>query len=157
MKREESALGSAANLIMDLAGRVILWTVMVLCLYIGARWCFRMGHDVFYQEPSETAPGTDFDCRIRAAENLRDVAEILEERGIIKNAAAFEIQGRLYKTGIYPGTYELNTSMTTKELLKAVNTTETEYLERLREEQKQRDSARNEVGGGNEAEAEKTG
>ena len=47
--------------------------------------------------------------------------------------------------------------MTTKELLKAVNTTETEYLERLREEQKQRDSARNEVGGGNEAEAEKTG
>jgi len=88
---------------------------------------------------------------------VSDVAEILEERGIIKNAAAFEIQGRLYKTGIYPGTYELNTSMTTKELLKAVNTTETEYLERLREEQKQRDSARNEVGGGNEAEAEKTG
>ncbi len=150
MKRDESAIGSAADLIMDVAGRVILWALMVFCLYAGARWCFRMGHEVFYQEPSEAAPGTDFSFRVREGDRLRDVALELEDRGIIQNAAAFEIQGRLYKTGIYPGTYGLNTSMTTKELLKTLNTTETEYLERLREEQQLRGNAASEVGGGSD-------
>ena len=53
---------------------------------------------------------------------LDGIADLLKEEGLIRNEIAFKVQGILYESNIEPGKYILNTSMTTKELLEALNT-----------------------------------
>ncbi len=127
MEDRESAIGSAAALIGSIALRIIVTAVMVLCIFVAVRYCYRFGHDIFYQEPAEKPPGTDFSLTVSEGDTLTDVAAELKKMGVIENEKAFRIQGILYKTHIYPGEYVLNTSMTTKELHEKINLSEEEY------------------------------
>ena len=47
--------------------------------------------------------------------------ETLKAVGLIKNELAVRIQKEFYDYEIYPGTYTLNTSMTSKEILQVLN------------------------------------
>ena len=54
---------------------------------------------------------------------------MLEEMGLIQSRYIFMIQALFYEYDIYPGTYQLNTSMTSKEMLEEMSvlpTAETE-------------------------------
>ncbi|MBP3542814.1 MAG: endolytic transglycosylase MltG, partial [Lachnospiraceae bacterium] len=46
-----------------------------------------------------------------------DVAKLLENKGLIEDYKVFWIQAKLYNATLYPGTYTLNTSMTSEEML----------------------------------------
>ena len=50
---------------------------------------------------------------------VADIALLLEEKGLIRDAKLFELQEKLsgLKEGIAPGTYKLNTAMTIEEML----------------------------------------
>lgn len=121
-QQETSALGSAARFISSFAGKVIIGALLVLLLFEGVRWSFAFGHAIFYQEPAEAAPGKDHEIELEQGETLDTLAKTLAKNGIIRNELAFVIQGKLYETALYPGTYTLNTSMTTKEILDKLET-----------------------------------
>ena len=44
---------------------------------------------------------------IKEGSTLRDIAQLLEEKGVVKHARAFEIQADAYATRFMPGTYSL--------------------------------------------------
>ena len=134
MSSESSVLDRISGAMLEISVRVIIIAAMVLALFVGAKYCFSMGFQIFYQEPMEEAPGHDVDFVIKEDADAAAVAAALEEEGLIKNDHAFMIAEKLYNINIYPGTYQLNTSMTVKEMLEAINLTEDEYEERLAEE-----------------------
>ena len=68
-------------------------------------------------------PGVDRTVVIEEGDSASDVAGLLMDQGLITNEFAFVFQSRFYEYDtFYPGTYELNTSMTSKEILQELNT-----------------------------------
>ena len=66
----------------------------------------------------EAAPGHNITVVVKDGEDVSQTAGELEKKGLIKNIYAFLFQSRFYDYDkIYPGTYTLNTSMTSKEIL----------------------------------------
>ena len=147
MKDERSALAKVTGLLSGVAGRVIVIALLLLLTFEGLRFCFDFGHDIFYQQPVEAEPGTDHTVTLEDGMSMSAVADQLEEEGLIRNKTAFVIQGELYQTNLYPGEYTLNTSMTTKEILAALNT-EPEEHERQEESADAKENTGDIIGGG---------
>ena len=122
MDNNENTLQKITGFLTGVAGRVILFALIVLACVYGIKTSFDFGHDIFFQEPMEAEPGQDKEIRISEGDSLDSIAELLSEEGLIRNEIAFKVQGILYETNIYPGKFILNTSMTTKEILSTLNT-----------------------------------
>lgn len=155
MKEEKSALAKITGLLGGLAGRVIIAALLILLTFEGLRFCFDFGHAIFYQQPVEAAPGTDHVVTLQEDATMQSVAQDLKEEGLIRNETAFIIQGQLYQINLFPGEYTLNTSMTTKEILEALNTDPEEYAAQVKESEAERQDAAEEteaavIGGGDE-------
>ena len=155
MKEEKSALAKITGLLGGLAGRVIVAALLILLTFEGLRFCFDFGHAIFYQQPVEAAPGTDHVVTLQEDDTMQSVAQDLKEEGLIRNETAFIIQGQLYQINLFPGEYTLNTSMTTKEILEALNTDPEEYAAQVKESEAERQDAAEEteaavIGGGDE-------
>ncbi|MBQ9420235.1 MAG: endolytic transglycosylase MltG [Lachnospiraceae bacterium] len=148
----ESGVKRIADILSGFAGRVIVIALMVLVIFVAVRFSFGFGHSIFYQSPAEAPPGRDVELTIEKGASIDELAEQLYEDGVITNELAFRIQGRLYKVNFYPGTYTLNTSMTVKEILQAIDMTEAEYEESKAAAQAAGEGADGVVGGGSEGE-----
>ncbi|MBQ7175142.1 MAG: endolytic transglycosylase MltG [Lachnospiraceae bacterium] len=152
MTEHESGIRRISEFLSGVAGRVILIALMTLVVFVAVRFSFNFGHSVFYQTPAEAPPGTDVEVTIEKGASIDELAEQLYDDGIITNDLAFRIQGRLYKVNFYPGTYTLNTSMTVKEILEAIDMTEAEYEESKAAAQAADEGSDGEIGGGSEGE-----
>ena len=141
MKDERSALAKITGVIGGVAGRVIIAALLLLLTFEGLRICFDFGHDIFYQQPMEADPGTDHVVTLEDGATMQSTAEKLKDEGLIRNELAFVIQGELYQINLYPGDYTLNTSMTTKEILTALNTDPEEYAAQVKESEAEREAA----------------
>ena len=154
MKDERSALAKITGVIGGVAGRVIIAALLLLLTFEGLRICFDFGHDIFYQQPMEAEPGTDHVVTLEDGATMQSTAEQLKDAGLIRNELAFVIQGELYQINLYPGDYTLNTSMTTKEILTALNTDPEEYAAQVKESEAEREAAAEAegdvIGGGDE-------
>ena len=154
MKDERSALAKITGVIGGVAGRVIIAALLLLLTFEGLRICFDFGHDIFYQQPMEADPGTDHVVTLEDGATMQSIAEQLKDEGLIRNELAFVIQGELYQINLYPGDYTLNTSMTTKEILTALNTDPEEYAAQVKESEAEREAAAEAegdvIGGGDE-------
>lgn len=151
MREEQSALAKVSGVLGGLAGRVITIALLILITVEGLGFCFQFGHDIFYQQPAEAEPGTDREITLTDGLGMREVAKLLSEEGLIRNQTAFVIQGELYRTKLYPGEYTLNTSMTTKEILAALNTEPDDAAQKQKEtESAAEDAGEAVIGGGND-------
>lgn len=99
-------------------GITVLAVILILMflLWVGKRG-YEFGYRVFTETSAAEPPGKDVVVLIRSDMSKRDVAEMLEEKGLIKDPWLFLIQYRLtdFKK-IEPGTYTLNTSMTVHDM-----------------------------------------
>ena len=93
------------------------------------------GYRIFGEEPIDAEPGRDVTVTIGEYDSTQDVAEMLMQRGLIRDAKLFVIQEKLsgLEEGMQPGTYDLNTAMTVEEMLEIFaagnGETETEGME----------------------------
>ena len=149
MYNDESPDNSMAEIIKGVAGRIIVIALLVLVSYTTVNYGFRYGYALFCSDSVEQAPGTDVEIEIKDGETADELGEELYEKSIIHNADAFKLQAKLFKTGIYPGTYKINTSMSVREILKSIDTTEQEYNDRLSREADY-DKTEGVIGGGDE-------
>ena len=71
----------------------------------------------------EEAPGQRHDRdRLNQDTSVSEAAQMLADDGLINSEFAFIFQSMFYDyDAIYPGVYDLNTSMTSKEILQALN------------------------------------
>ena len=117
MSTERNDSGAAA-VIGGIAARVIVAALLVLAVFLVAKYAYGFGKSIFYQEPAEPAPGRDIVFTVEEGDTAAGVAENLKKAGVILEDYPFTIQSKLYKVDFVPGEYELNTSMTTRGILR---------------------------------------
>ncbi|MCR5420133.1 MAG: endolytic transglycosylase MltG [Lachnospiraceae bacterium] len=121
----------AMDLTVSFMGTVVRGVVLIICIVVVmnvGKKAYDFGFRVFTEGPVAEAPGRDIIMSVDEGEGLTDVARKLEEKGITSDWMLFFIQAKLseYKGNIDPGTYTLNNSLTTDELMAILTKAEVE-------------------------------
>lgn len=108
--------------IISISVKLIVYALIILLLYEAVTRGYAFGHEVFFAEAMDEKPGRDMAVTMQPDTSVSEAAKILTDKGVIKSEFAFIFQSKFYDYDtIYPGSYELNTSMTSKEILQALN------------------------------------
>jgi UPF0755 protein len=80
---------------------------------------YEFGYRVFTEPAMEEAPGRDVMVLVKEDMSQREIADMLEEKGLIRDSSLFYLQLKLsaYSGKLLPGVYTLNTSMEPKEMM----------------------------------------
>ena len=78
---------------------------------------FKLGYGLFQNDAMEEVPGTEVFVTIPEDATKDEVAQLLKYNGLIEDEDLFKLRCIVYDAKFYPGTYSLNTSMTTEEML----------------------------------------
>lgn len=108
--------------------KVAVAAVVILLVYKGAVIGYDYGYRVFQEEPVSESPGRDVQVDITVGKSTLQIGELLESKGLIRDARLFYIQNLLshYKDALKPGSYTLNTSMTMGEMMEVMSPQESE-------------------------------
>lgn len=89
------------------------------------------GYRVFAEPPISVGEGRTISVFIDDKESAKEVGEMLQDKGLIRDANLFMIQELLseHRGKIKPGIYDLNTSMTAQEMLAVIAPDEEEESE----------------------------
>lgn len=114
MRRDSIGVALAGGL-FRIAAYVL---VVVAIIYVG-QGAYHFGYSIFNQEPMEYGEGTEITVVISEDSSSYQIGKILEEKGLIESAEVFVIQEKLanIEGGLLPGTYILNTTMVTDQIL----------------------------------------
>lgn len=99
--------------------KLLLAVVVVVVIYHLGVYAYHFGHSIYDNKSVAEAPGWDVAIVLPEGCTVRETADILEARGLIRDADVFCIQERLskYHGGVLAGSYVLNTSMNAQEIL----------------------------------------
>ena len=102
----------------------IAFTLMIVLLIVYAfirlgTTAYDFGYRVFTESAMEEEPGTDVLVQVKSGMSGRELGQLLEKKGLVRDANLFYLQLRLsaYNNRIHSGNYTLNTSMTPKEMI----------------------------------------
>ena len=119
-----SGLNKFSKAALTVSVRLIIYTVLAVAVWAGVKEVYRFGHDIFYDQAVEEEPGRDIMVTIKDDMEVKDVAEILYDKGLINNKLAYRLQAKFFNYSVKAGTYTLNTSQTIRQLLQAINSGE---------------------------------
>ena len=128
MSRTTREINRITTAIISISAKLLIYALVFFLMYEGAIRGYRFGHEVFSPQAVSEAPGRDYSCVIQEKETVRQLAKELKEEGLIRDSYVFLVQAKLYEYELHPGTYVLNSSMTSKEMLQKIdgNRTDTE-------------------------------
>lgn len=108
--------------LLNMIFRLTISCIVVVAVYRAAMYSYHFGYMVFADATMEVSPGRDVSVTIEMDDEIMDIGETLERRGLISDAKIFLVQAILleYKDQIVPGEYTLNTSMTTEQMLEVL-------------------------------------
>lgn len=104
--------------------KVIVIAAVVMFVFRSATTAYDFGYRVFADKPVSVSGGRTITVGIAQDADIKEIAEMLQEKGLIEDAKLFVIQELLsaYHGEILPGIYDLNTSMTAEEMLEIMST-----------------------------------
>ena len=109
-------LGAISAMIIKTAVAVAI-IIVVFRLAISA---YDFGYQVFADIPVSDGEGRIVSVVVTDGQSSKELAKILEQKGLINYSYVFYIQEQLsddYRDMIQPGTYELSTAMNSEEML----------------------------------------
>lgn len=121
MSRITKEINKITGTIIGISGKLILYALVILLLVEGVSRGYAFGYGIFHPTAVEAAPGTDYEVTIPKGQSGSETIEMLYDMGLIDSKLTAQVQIRFYEYDIYPGTYTLNTSMTSKEMFQLLN------------------------------------
>lgn len=111
-------IGAMAEIIIKMVVLVLIITYVIR----GATAAYDYGFRVFAEEPMEVGEGRVISVSIGNSDSAREVGEMLQDKGLIRDANLFRIQELLseHHGKIQPGIYDLSTSMTAQDMLEVI-------------------------------------
>ena len=99
--------------------KVVLAVIIVMLVYKWSMTAYEYGQRVFNEPPMTVGDGRTMTVIVEEGDGAKEIGDTLENLGLIRDADLFRIQEMLsaYKDKMKPGEYELNTSMTTEEMM----------------------------------------
>jgi UPF0755 protein len=113
--RAKEIVGITVELII----KVVVFAAIVMFIFNASVKAYDYGYRVFAEEPVSAGEGRIISVIVDNDDSVTDVGEMLEEKGLIRDARLFTIQEFLseYHGEIQPGIYDLSTAMTSQEML----------------------------------------
>lgn len=110
--------------VVETVVKVIVLAVVVMFVFRTSTEAYDFGYRVFADEPVSISGGRTITVGIAQDADIKDIAEMLQEKGLIEDANLFVVQELLsaYHGDILPGIYDLSTSMTANEMLEIMST-----------------------------------
>lgn len=99
--------------------RILFTVFLILLLVLICRRCYTIGYELFNEEPVDSGEGRNIQVTVEDDMSVRDIGKMLKSKGVInEDVDVFVLQELLssYHGKLLPGTYTLNTSMTTDEI-----------------------------------------
>ena len=121
MSKVTKEINKISMAVISISGKLVFGVLVAALLVVGARNGYAFGHSIFYGPGMEPAPGRDMILKLDGDESLPDIAARLERAGLIRNDKAFVIQATCYDYEVKKGTFDLNTSMTSREIIDLLN------------------------------------
>lgn len=105
--------------VFSIAFKVVIIVIASMFIYKYALIAFDYGHRIFSEEPMSTGEGRKVTVTISSDMNASNIGQLLENKGLIRDAKLFVLQERLSECHdkIQPGEYELTTAMTAEEMM----------------------------------------
>ena len=108
----------------------VLFGVLVVCgLYQVGLKCYDFGYRVYTEPAVSQDKGTDQIVQITDDMGTKDLAGLLEEKGLVRDARLFYFQAKLSGFELQPGVYKVSTAMTAREMMAAMTPEETAEAE----------------------------
>lgn len=110
---------------IEMVAKVVIFAVIFMFILNTSVKAYDYGFRVFAEEPVSVGEGRTISVIVEKADSVKDIGKMLQEKGLIRDAGLFTVQEFLSEQHgkIQPGVYDLNTSMTSQEML-AVMTAE---------------------------------
>lgn len=99
--------------------KLLVAVVLIMLIYAAALKSYDFGYRIFAEKPVSLAPGQDIVVVVEEGMSTGEIADMLEDEGVIRDAMIFRIQNQLshYKGAFRAGIYNLNTSMENDEIM----------------------------------------
>ena len=114
----KSVIGATAQIII----KVAVFAYLIMYIFRTAIAAYDYGYRVFTEPPLSYGEGRIISVYIEEDSSALDVGEMLQEKGLIRDGRLFMIQELLSENHgkIQPGVYDLNTNMTSQEMLTVI-------------------------------------
>ena len=100
--------------------KIVVAAVLIVAVFRLAVYAYDFGFQVFADAPLSEGEGRTVSVVISEGLGNRELAKMLEQKGLVKDANVFYIYDLLSdyrKKELKPGTYELSTAMNAEEML----------------------------------------
>lgn len=124
---------SAVSFVLNTALTVVFYVIVVIAIAKASRAMYDFGYQIYGNVSVDAAPGRTINIVIEEGETTMNVAGKLELNKVIENKYSFFIRTKLSGKDIYPGTYQVNTSMNYEQILDIIADYDT-ALENLEEQ-----------------------
>lgn len=113
---------------VELIVKVVIFVFIIMFVYRTAVAAYDYGYRVFAEEPVSQGEGRTLSVYVEDTASVRDIGDMLQEKGLIRDGRLFWIQEMLSENHgkIKPGIYDLNTSMTSQEMIAVMAGTDEE-------------------------------
>lgn len=110
---------NAAYSVLFRITKLLVAVIIIMLIYIASLKSYDFGYRIFSERPVSMAPGMDITVEIKSGMNTDAISDLLEEKGVIRDALIFKIQNRFshYYGEFQAGTYTLNNSMDNEEIM----------------------------------------
>lgn len=108
---------SFTEILLSFSLRILFLIGLLYLILQGVKLAYGYGHGLLYERAMEKEPGREISLEIRQGESAGEIANKLQELGLIDNTQAFVLKVKLYHTSLLPGSYTLSTAMTQLQML----------------------------------------
>lgn len=125
-------VGSTVELLIKGA----VFVLIVMFIYRTAVSAYDYGYRVFAEGPVSEGEGRTLSVYVEEDDSVQDIGKMLQEKGLIRDAKLFWMQELLSENHgkINPGIYDLNTAMTSQEMIAVMSENTNEGIEEDSEE-----------------------
>lgn len=106
--------------ILNISITVLCGVLIVCALYYVGLSSYSFGYRVYTEPAVSSGSGQSMLVQVTGEMSLKDLAEVLEEKGLIRDARLFYLQATLCKFEPKMGNYTLKTSMTPSQMMEAM-------------------------------------
>ncbi len=115
--------------------KIVILAAVVVFVFRTSTQAYDFGYRVFADEPMSVSGGRTITVGIAEDASLKEIANMLEEKGLIEDANLFIVQELLsaYHGKILPGIYDFSTDMKAEQMLEILSTSTEEEGEEEKE------------------------
>ncbi len=105
--------------VFSIALKIVLIVIAAMFIYKYAIVGYEYGYRIFGEKPVSSGEGRTVTVNIKSDMGVKDIGQLLENKGLIRDGKLFVIQERLSENhgNIVPGEYELSTAMTAEQMI----------------------------------------